>query len=103
MIKKIFTPFLFTLLLSVGAAAPMQARTATDLIEQDFQTASISVVGNVLHVTGAEDELLSIYNVTGVRVMSVKVDGSDKRYTLNLPKGCYIVKVGKLVRKVSIR
>ncbi|WP_455063408.1 T9SS type A sorting domain-containing protein [Prevotella fusca] len=103
MIKNIFTPFLFTLLLSVGAAAPMQARTATDLIEQDFQTASISVVGNVLHVTGAEDELLSIYNVTGVRVMSVKVDGSDKRYTLNLPKGCYIVKVGKLVRKVSIR
>ena len=103
MIKNIFTPFLFTLLLSVGGAAPMQARTATDLIEQDFQTASISVVGNVLHVTGAEDELLSIYNVTGVRVMSVKVDGSDKRYTLNLPKGCYIVKVGKLVRKVSIR
>ncbi|GAB6962796.1 hypothetical protein JCM17724A_15450 [Prevotella fusca JCM 17724] len=81
----------------------MQARTAVDLIEQDFQTASISVVGNVLHVLGAEDELLSIYNVTGVRVMSVKVDGSDKRYTLNLPKGCYIVKVGKLVRKVSIR
>lgn len=103
MIKNIFTPFLFTLLLSVGAVAPMQARTATDLIEQDFQTASISVVGNVLHVLGAEDELLSIYNVTGVRVMSVKVDGSDKRYTLNLPKGCYIVKVGKLVRKVSIR
>lgn len=103
MIKNIFTPFLFTLLLSVGSAAPMQARTATDLIEQDFQTASISVVGNVLHVLGAEDELLSIYNVTGVRVMSVKVDGSDKRYTLNLPKGCYIVKVGKLVRKVSIR
>lgn len=103
MIKNIFTPFLFTLLLSVGAAAPMQARTATDLIDQEFQTASISVVGNVLHVTGAEDELLSIYNVTGVRVMSVKVDGSDKRYTLNLPKGCYIVKVGKLVRKVSIR
>ena len=103
MIKNIFTPFLFTLLLSVVAAAPMQARTATDLIEQDFQTASISVVGNVLHVLGAEDELLSIYNVTGVRVMSVKVDGSDKRYTLNLPKGCYIVKVGKLVRKVSIR
>ena len=103
MIKNIFTPFLFTLLLSVGAAAPMQARTATDLIDQEFQTASISVVGNVLHVTGAEDELLSIYNVTGVRVMSVKVDGGDKHYTLNFPKGCYIVKVGKLVRKVSIR
>ncbi len=103
MIKNIFTPLLFTLLLSVGGAAPMQARAAIDIIDQDFQSISIAVVGNTLHIVGAEDELLSIYNVTGVRVMSVKVDGSDKRYTLNLPKGCYIVKVGKIVRKVSIR
>ncbi|MDD3387351.1 MAG: secretion protein, partial [Prevotella sp.] len=29
--------------------------------------------------------------------------GADKSYNLNLPKGCYIVKVGKVVRKVSIR
>lgn len=62
-----------------------------------------SIVGNVLHVVGAENEQLAIYNVTGVRVMSVKVDGDDKHYTLNLPKGCYIVKVGNVVRKVSIR
>ena len=84
MIKKIFTPFLFTLLLSVGFTSTVQARTAIDLI-------------------GAEDEQLSVYNVTGVRVMSVKVDGGDKHYTLNFPKGCYIVKVGNVVRKVSIR
>ena len=103
MIKNIFTPFLFTLLLSVGFTDPVQARAAIDLIDFDTQTISISVVGNVLHVVGAEDEQLAVYNVTGVRVMSVKVDGSDKHYTLNLPKGCYIVKVGNVVRKVSIR
>ena len=101
MIKNIFTPLLFTLLLSVGFAAPVQARAAIDLIDFDTQTISISVVGNVLHVVGAEDEQLAVYNVTGVRVMSVKVDGSDKHYTLNFPKGCYIVKVGNVVRKVS--
>ena len=103
MIKNIFPPLLFTLLLSVGFAAPVQARAAIDLIDFDTQTISISVVGNVLHVVGAEDEQLAVYNVTGVRVMSVKVDGSDKHYTLNFPKGCYIVKVGNVVRKVSIR
>jgi hypothetical protein len=103
MIKNIFTPFLFTLLLSVGFTTPMQARVAIDLIDIDTQTISISVVGNTLHVVGAEDEQLAVYNVTGVRVMSVKVDGSDRHYTLNLPKGCYIVKVGNVVRKVSIR
>ncbi|QUB75278.1 MULTISPECIES: T9SS type A sorting domain-containing protein [Prevotella] len=103
MIKNIFTPFLFTLLLSVGFTTPVQARVAIDLIDIDTQTISISVVGNTLHVVGAEDEQLAVYNVTGVRVMSVKVDGSDRHYTLNLPKGCYIVKVGNVVRKVSIR
>ena len=103
MIKNIFTPFLFTLLLSIGFTTPVQARVAIDLIDIDTQTISISVVGNTLHVVGAEDEQLVVYNVTGVRVMSVKVDGSDRHYTLNLPKGCYIVKVGNVVRKVSIR
>ena len=103
MIKKIFTPFLFTLLLSVGFTSTVQARAAIDLIYLDVQAISISVLGNVLHVVGAEDEQLSVYNVTGVRVMSVKVDGGDKHYTLNFPKGCYIVKVGNVVRKVSIR
>ena len=103
MIKNIFTPFLFTLLLSVGFTTPVQARVAIDLIDIDTQTISISVVGNTLHVVGAEDEQLAVYNVTGVRVMSVQVDGSDRHYTLNLPKGCYIVKVGNVVRKVSIR
>jgi len=31
------------------------------------------------------------------------VEGQDKRFDLNLPKGCYIVKVGKVVRKISIK
>ena len=97
MIKKIFTPFLFTLLFSSGATAAIQPRMETETIDQDFQTVTVSVTGNVLHVVGAEDELLSIYNV------SVKVDGNDRRYTLSLPRGCYIVKVGKVVRKVAIR
>ena len=58
---------------------------------------------SVLHITGANGMVLHVYNVAGVRVMSVKVEGADKRIELNLPKGCYIVKVGKLVRKISIQ
>ena len=58
---------------------------------------------SVLHITGANGLVMQIYNVAGVRVMSVKVEGPDKRFELNLPKGCYIVKVGKVVRKISIR
>ena len=35
--------------------------------------------------------------------MKVKVDGPDKHYELNLPKGIYIVQVGKVVRKIVIK
>ena len=42
-------------------------------------------------------------NVAGVRIQSVKGEGSDKHLDLNLKKGCYILKVGKTVRKVSLK
>lgn len=100
--KKILTHIIFTLILLLGSATTIQASTSVDLIDQDFQSINISVTGNVLHVTGAENEMLFVYNVTGVRVLAVKVDGSDKRYTLSMPRGCYIIKVGKVVRKISI-
>lgn len=75
-----------------------------DRVENDFQSITISLVGeSVLRVTGAAGQTLSIYNVTGVKVMNIRVDGSDKSYHLNLPQGCYIVKVGNVVRKIALR
>ena len=62
-----------------------------------------SVQESVLHVTGANGQTIQIYNVAGVMVKSIKVEGNDRHYELNLGKGCYIVKVGKTVRKVSIK
>lgn len=68
-----------------------------------MQDITVYVSGSTLHVVGAAGLNLSIYNITGVRVMSLKVDGSDKSYELSLAKGCYIVKVGNVVRKISIK
>lgn len=103
MTKKIFTLIIALITLSFVLPTTVRAYTAIELIDQNFQGISISVYGSVLRVEGANDETMYIYNVTGVRVMSVKVDGADKRYNLNLPKGCYIVKVGKVTRKIVIR
>lgn len=103
MTKKIFTLLIALITLSFVLPTTVRANTAIELIDQNFQGISISVYGSVLRVEGANDETKYIYNVTGVRVMSVKVDGADKRYNLNLPKGCYIVKVGKVTRKIVIR
>ena len=54
---------------------------------------------NAMDIPG---QVLYIYNVAGVCVMTLRVDSNDKRFDLNLAKGCYIVKVGRTVRKVSI-
>lgn len=79
------------------------ADTAIEVIDNDYQNISVSVSSSTLHVTGANGRTVYIYNVVGVCVMSIKVDGADRHYDLNLPKGCYIVKIGKIVKKISIK
>ena len=100
--KRIFTIF-FSAALLIGIPQVAKAETSIEIIDADFQPISISINENILHVVGANGQVLHIYNVAGVRVMSVKVEGQDKRIELNLPKGCYIVKVDKMVRKISIK
>ena len=63
----------------------------------------ISVEGQSVHVVGANGQVLDVYNIVGVKIASVKVEGMDKRLDLNLQKGCYILKIGKVVRKVSVK
>lgn len=89
--------------MAVGVPTMASAEASVLIIEQESQRITVSVSGSVLRVSGADGEVLHIYNVTGVRVMSIEVDGYEKSYTLNLPKGCYIVKIGKTVRKITIR
>ena len=102
MTKKILATIFFVGLM-LGMPAKAEAAAMIEVIDTEIQNVSLSVNEAVLHVTGANGMVLPVYNVAGVRVMSVKVEGADKRIELNLPKGCYIVKVGKLVRKISIQ
>lgn len=74
-----------------------------EIVENNFQQITITYSNAVLRVTGAEGEMLQVYNVAGVKVLNIKVDGDDKRYEVSLPKGCYIVKIGKFVRKISVK
>ena len=99
--KKILT-ILFVSVLTFGYAVHSSASAFIELVELSDDATSVTVKGSVLHVCGASGKMLYVYNVAGVRVKSIRVEGDDKQYSLNLPKGCYIVKVGDVVRKVSI-
>ena len=43
-----------------------------------------------------------VYNITGVKVSTHRVESDDFTLTLNVERGIYIVKVGKVVRRITI-
>ena len=100
-----------TLIIALGMAmsfsvAPAFAAPAEtefmSVAAPDGQEVSISVSGNVIRVAGAAKQTLVVYYVTGTKAASYAIDTEDQTITTNLQKGVYLLKVGKVVRKVSI-
>lgn len=104
----------YNIILALGLmAAPLavHAVPAVEIIENDFDgqkggiSLRVTTDGNGqtrLRVTNATNQTILIYDISGAPIKKIKVDGADKVYELNLRKGCYIVKVGNVVRKVSV-
>lgn len=100
---KYILAIIFSAVFLMGLPSHSGAAEAIEIVDNEINEVQISLSGNVLKVSGASGLVLQIYNIAGIRVMNVKIDGDEKSYDLSLPRGCYIVKVGKVVRKVSIR
>ena len=98
--KKIF---IITLTLAMAfAPLSMLADPMADGIEVVSGIQLTIKDGNV-HIVGANGEVMEIFNLTGAKVATIRIDSNDKSFALNLPKGCYLIKVGKVVRKISVQ
>lgn len=96
---------IFATAMLMGAQTQMQAK-ADPIIEVnniDFNQITISYSNGTLHIVGASGLSVSVYNIVGQKVYEAKIDGNDKRIELNLPTNCYIVKVGTVARKISVK
>ena len=103
-----------TLILALAASLTLmptlsfaQSDEATDEKPQreqveDINTVSITVKGSQVHVAGAANEELEVYSLTGSRVTTVQIDSDNVTLNLKLQKGYYILKIGRVVRKISI-
>ena len=108
--KSILKYTLVTLLLALSPIAmaadySADAFAEPDAIEGEMNEVQIIVHGgNTVQVKNAEGQIIEVYSITGAQVMAVKVDSSSKVYEITtLQKGCYIVKVGKVTRKIFIK
>ena len=63
----------------------------------------IKISGQSVTISGAQGQTLEVISLTGRCVMSAKIESPTQRIDLNVPKGCYILKIGKVVRKVTVR
>ena len=102
--KKIFV-FSCVAMLTIGMPSlAMNMTTEMGVAEQIDEQAPILIVeGNAVQVKEASGMTLEIVSLTGRAVATYKIEGPAQRIELNLPKGCYILKVGKVVRKVTVR
>ena len=85
------------------AAAPMMMEMGVAELVEPEQSITISMQGNSVFINGAAGMTLEVVSLTGRQVATIKIDNPAQRVELNLPKGCYILKVGKVVRKVTLR
>ncbi len=81
----------------------MAANMSFEAIEQIDDEVMISVSGQTVTINGAQGETLEVISLTGRRLLTLKIESPSQRIELNVPKGCYILKVGKVVRKISLR
>lgn len=98
--KKMLLILLSAVLL--GAPVSAYAFTGHEGIEQPSSNISIEIKNKEIRVSGANGKKIEIYNLTGVSISTILIESNDATCPLNLPKGCYILKVGKVVRKISI-
>lgn len=98
---------LFFGLLSLSYSTTASANIFAEIELTDNNVAlktDVSFDDNILRVTEGSGLTLRIYNIAGgAPVLTLKVDSQDKRVEINLPKGIYIVKVGKVARKIVVK
>lgn len=82
------------------------AQQAETNIEETVLPVKITVSENTaqeVRVQNAEGQKLEVYNLIGVRVSVYRIDSADKTVSLGLQRGCYILKTGKVARKILVR
>lgn len=83
-------------------ATPSEVFGIEQIDDKNDVQIKVSKVGSV-YITGAEGLVMEVISLTGRHVLSVRIESPAQKIELtNIPKGCYIIKVGKVVRKIVI-
>jgi hypothetical protein len=89
---------------SVSLPAYMQEVDKQSVTEESEIKTKIKLVDNKIKIENLpKDDLLEIYNIMGMKVYSRRIKAGTNEYALSLTKGYYIIKIGKITKKIAIR
>lgn len=103
MTKRLLVFTFAGLLMATSPLAMAASEMELAVSEQVEEQVEITIDKQTVYITGAQGSTLEVVSLTGRQVMSVKIESPAQRIELNIPKGCYILKVGKVVRKIQVR
>lgn len=93
-----------TSLLLLFLATPLIAQKADKVMPSQETLITLQQNGKVLQLQNfSTGDKLEVLNIVGVKVLEKKLESSNQSFSLDLPKGYYIVKIGATVRKISIK
>lgn len=105
MTKRILHTLLAFSLMTIAFQLPAQAEIAepaADIAAPITEDIRLTVSGQNIRVQNGQGQTLEVFGITGAKVLAVRIDNADKTINLSLARGCYIVKVGNIARKVAI-
>ncbi len=89
--------------LLVGMPVGVFAEVDGDDIETEMVSVTLRVNGTRVTVSGANGKTLEVYNLTGVKIATFRIDSDEKQLNLStLSRGYYILKVDGVVRKICL-
>lgn len=56
---------------------------------------------NSVRILNGSQQILEVYDVTGKKIESYRIDSADKTFSFSNLKGLYMIKVEKITRKFS--
>ncbi|MDD4921370.1 MAG: T9SS type A sorting domain-containing protein [Bacteroidales bacterium] len=97
---------LVLLFLSFLFFAPLSAERRPVAAESTPQENSLEIFlnGKVMQLKNAVvGEKMQLLSIVGVKVFEKRIESSNQEFQLDLPKGYYLVKIGNVVRKISVK
>lgn len=106
-LKKMSVLLLFAAA-SLGAfAGEWNAAEGDVVVEKQQNIMTIDVYINNVSKVQLQDiptsGYLEVYSILGIKVTSINLKGVTENCTLDLPKGLYILKAGRVAKKIIVR